>query len=127
MIGAGLIVAAAAAGWPLAIKIIGVALLIFAVSLAILALLFVLRLRMVVVTGPEELTVLRGRQTRAVAWSMIDTVKLNGQRLTVVTRPEAAPSLEVINPRTASDPTFLALISTVQRRLDADRGYRPIT
>jgi hypothetical protein len=33
----------------------------------------------------------------------------------------------VVNPRATTDATFSALISQIQQRLDADRGYRPIT
>jgi hypothetical protein len=30
----------------------------------------------------------------------------------------------VVNPRTPTDPTFTTLLSAIQHRLDADRGYR---
>ena len=49
--------------------ILGIALLIFGVSLAVTALLLALRMRTVVVAGSDDLAVLRGRQSRSVPWS----------------------------------------------------------
>ena len=37
---------------------------------------------------------------------------------------KAGAEVAVLNPRTPSDPTFLALLAAISRRLDADRGYR---
>ena len=126
VVGAGLIVLAAAQDWSLVIMILGIAVLIFAVSLAVTAALLVRRLRTVVVAGSDQLAVLRGRQSRSVAWSVIDKVSLRGPRLTVITKTGGGANLMVINPRTPEDPTFLALIAAVQRRLDDDRGYQPL-
>jgi phosphate/sulfate permease len=126
VVGAGLIVLAAAQDWSLVIVIIGIAVLIFAVSLAVTAALLVRRLRTVIVAGSDELTVLRGRQSRSVAWSVIDKVNLRGPRLTVITRNGGGANVVVTNPRTPDDPTFLALIAAVRRRLDVDRGYQPL-
>ena len=125
VVGAGLIVLAASQKWPLATVVLGIVLLTLAVSLALTALLLVSRMRMVVVARADALAVLRGRQSRSVPWSMIDNVSLQGPRLTVVTKSGGGADLVVINPRTQPNPTFLALIAAVRRRLDVDRGYRP--
>ena len=82
-------------------------------------------MRTVVVAGSDDLAVLRGRQSRSVAWSEIDKVSLRGPRLTVITKTGGGANLVVINPRTPADPTFAALIAAVRRRLDVDRGYQP--
>ena len=37
---------------------------------------------------------------------------------------KAGADVVVINPRTPTDPTFIALLAAISRRLDADRGYR---
>ena len=125
IVGAGLIVLATANAWSLAVVIVGIALLIFGVSLAVTALLLVQRMRTVVVVGSDDLAVLRGRQSGSVSWSKIDKVSLRGPRLTVITKTGGGANLAVVNPRTPADPTFAALIAAVRRRLDVDRGYPP--
>ena len=125
VVGAGLIVLAAANDWSVAVVIVGIALLIFGVSLAVTALLLVMRMRTVVTVGSDELAAIRGRESRSVPWPMIDKVSLRGPRLSVITKPGAGANLVVVNPRTPADPTFAALIAAVRRRLDIDRGFRP--
>ena len=50
-----------------------------------------------------------------------------GSRLLLITKPGGGEDATVVNPRTASDATFNALIAEIQRRLDADRGYRRVS
>jgi hypothetical protein len=44
--------------------------------------------------------------------------------LSMISKNDDGPDLVVINPRTSTDRTFLALVAAVQKQLDADRGYR---
>jgi hypothetical protein len=72
---------------------------------------------------PDSIAIIKGRHHRVVSWSMIDTVRRQGPRLLLITKPERGPDASVLNPGPATDPTFDALIAEIQRRLDADRGY----
>jgi hypothetical protein len=58
---------------------------------------------------------------------MIDRVKTQGLQLVLISPPESKPDATVINPRGKNDPTFSALITEIQQRLNADRGYRQIS
>ena len=69
-------------------------------------------------------TVHRGGRSHSLAWSAIDQVDLEGPRLSMISNDADRPDLVLINPRTPTDQTFLALVAAVQKRLDADRGYR---
>jgi hypothetical protein len=60
-----------------------------------------------------------------VSWSKIDKVSLRGPRLTVITKTGGGANLVVVNPRSPANPTFVALIAVVRRRLDVDRGFPP--
>jgi hypothetical protein len=68
--------------------------------------------------------VTRGGRDQRLAWSAIDHVDLDGPRLSMISKGDDHPDLIVINPRTPADPTFLALVAALQKRLDADRGYQ---
>jgi hypothetical protein len=74
----------------------------------------------------ESITIIKGRRCRVVPWSTIDVVKRQGPRLLLITKPGDSEDVTVVNPPAATDATFDALIAEIQRRLDADRGYRPI-
>jgi hypothetical protein len=104
----------------------GVGLLIFAVVLALAALVLTARLRTTLVLDPESITIIKGRRRRIVSWSMIDTVKRQGPRLLLITKAEDGTDASVLNPGPATEATFDALIAEIKRRLDADRGYRRI-
>jgi hypothetical protein len=62
-----------------------------------------------------------------VPWSMIDIVRRKGPRLLLITKPGSGADLTVVNPRAGNDVVFSALIAEIQKRLDADRGYRHVT
>jgi hypothetical protein len=111
---------------PQAVAIVGIGLMVVAVVLAVVALLLSARLRSTLILDSQSITITRGRHRRVVPWSMIQTVKMQEPRLLLITAPEAGPDAEIINPRRSTDATFAALIAEIQRRLDADRGYRRI-
>lgn len=106
--------------------VLGVAVLLFAISLTTVALLLTRRLRTTVILAPETLTVTSGRETREQRWGDIDHVDLKGPRLTFTVKGEA-PDLVVVNPRTPADTTFMTMLVEIQQRLDADRGYQTTT
>ena len=124
--GAVLWVVSAVADLPLALAVLGAAMLIFAVSLALVAVLLARRLRTTVKIEPEQLTVTDGPDHRTVAWGDIYEVTLKGRRLTLGARSDSTLDLVIRNPRPMNDPRFRALVVSVQRHLDADRGYRPL-
>jgi hypothetical protein len=127
VIAAAMIVFGSALDLPQTVAIAGIGIMIFAIALAVVALVLTLRLRMTLILDPESITISRGRHRRTVPWSVIDSVKLRGSRLLLITAPEAGPDAVVINPRGSTDATFRALIAEIQSRLNADRGYRQIS
>ena len=128
VIAAVLIVLASALDLPEAVVIAGTALMIFAIGLAVVAIILTTRLRTTLILDAESITITRGRQRRVLPWSMIDRVKLQGSRLLLIIQPDSdAPDAVVINPRSSTDATFAALLTEIQQRLNADRGYRQIS
>jgi membrane protein YdbS with pleckstrin-like domain len=127
VIAAAMIVFGTAQELPQAVAVVGIGLMVFAVVLAVVALLLTARLRTILILDPQSISITRVRQRRVVPWSMIQTVKMQGPRLLLITAPEAKPDAEIVNPRRSSDITFAALLAEIQRRLKADRGYRRIS
>jgi hypothetical protein len=123
VIAAAMIVLSSTLDLPQVVTAAGVGLLILAVVLAVVALVLTARLRTTLVLDPETITIIKGRRRRVVPWSMIDIVRRHGPRLLLITQPEGGADVTVVNPGTATDATFDALIAEIQRRLDADRGY----
>src|SRR5688500_4526836 len=111
---------------PQVIMIAGVGLMIFAVILAVVALVLTVRLRTTLVLDPKSITIINGRRRQVVPWSMIDVVRQQGARLLLITKPEGGSDLTVLNPRAETDATSSALIAELQKRLNADRGYRKL-
>ena len=123
VIAAAMIVLGSTLDLPLAVTIAGVCLMIFACVLAVVALVLTARLRTTLALDPESITIIKGRRHRVMQWSAIDVVKRQGSRLLLITKPDGGEDATVVNPGTASDATFVALIAEIRRRLDADRGY----
>ena len=131
VIAAAMIVFGTALELPQAVAVVGIGLMVFAVVLAVVALLLTARLRTILILDPQSISITRGGHRRVVPWSMIQTVKMQGPRLLLITAPEAGPNAgpdaEIVNPRRSTDTTFAALLAEIQRRLNADRGYRRIS
>jgi len=123
---AAMIVLGSALDLPQVVTVAGVGLLIFAAVLAVVALVLTARLRTTLLLDPESITIIKGRRRRIVPWSMIDIVRRQGPRLLLITKPEGGADATVLNPGPGTEATFDALIAEIQRRLDADRGYRRI-
>jgi hypothetical protein len=123
VIAAAMIVLSSALDLPRVVMIAGVSLMIFATSLAVVALVLTARLRTTLLLDAESITIINGRRRRVVAWSTIKVVRRQGPRLLLITKPGDGEDATVINPGTATDATFGALIAEIQRRLDVDRGY----
>ena len=125
VIAAAMMVLGSALNLPRAVAIAGVGLMIFACALAVVALVLTARLRTTLALDPESITIIKGRRRRVVPWSTIEVVRRQGPRLLLITKPGDGEDATVVNPGT--DATFNALIAEIQRRLDADRGYRRIS
>ncbi len=102
--------------------VLGLVVLILAVGLALVALLLTRRLRTSVVLDPRAISV-RGRRTQSLDWSEVEHVTLRGSRLTLTAKTGPGSNLVVVNPRAASDATFVSLVAAIRSRLDDDRGY----
>jgi hypothetical protein len=127
LIAAAMIVLGSALDLPRAVAIAGIGVMIFAIVLAAVALILTARLRTTLILDPQSITIVRGRHRSTLLWSMIDSLKIQGPRLVLITEPEGAADAVVINPRGSTDATFAALIREIQSRLNADRGYRQIS
>jgi hypothetical protein len=123
-----MIVLGSALDLPEAVVIAGIALMIFAILLTVAAFILTARLRTTLILDAESITITRGREQRVLPWSMIDRVKLQAPRLLLIIQPESGgPDAVVTNPRGSADATFAALMTEIQQRLNADRGYRQIS
>ena len=111
---------------PQAVTVVGISLMIFAIMLAAAALVLTRRLRTTLILDPESITIINGRRRRVVPWSTIASVRQQGSRLLLITKPDGGANATVVNPRTATDATFEALLGEIRQRLDADRGYRRV-
>src|SRR5215207_2950741 len=127
LIAAAMIVLGSALDLPQAVIIAGVTLMIFAVALAVVAAALTVRLRTTLILDPKSITIINGRRRRVVGWSSIEIVRRQGPRLLLITKPGSGPDLTVVNPRAGNDVMFSALITEIQKRLNADRGYRQVT
>jgi hypothetical protein len=127
VLAAVMIVLGSALDLPQAVAIAGIGLMVLAIALVIAALILTARLRTTAILDSTSITIIQRGDRRTVPWSMIDSVKMQGSRLLLITEPEGGPNLALVNPRGTTDATFAALIADIQRRLNADRGYRPIS
>jgi hypothetical protein len=127
VVSAVVIVVGTALQLPQVVVIIGIGLITFAVALAVVALAFTVRLRTTLILSPQSITIVKGRRHRVIPWSMIDRVKMQGARLRLITKREDGPDATVHNPRPTTDAAFSALITEIQKRLDADRGYQRLS
>jgi hypothetical protein len=109
---------------PQAVAVAGMAIMIFAVVLAAVALVLTVRLRTTLILDSQSITIIKGRRRRVLEWSTIDSVTMRGPRLVLITKPEGRGDATIVNPGGAAEPTFAALASEISRRLDADRGYQ---
>jgi hypothetical protein len=126
LIAAAMIVLGSALDLPRVVIIAGATLMILAVALAVVAVVLTARLRTTLILDPESITIINGRHRRVVGWSTIDIVRRHGPRLLLITKPGSGADLTVVNPRAGNDVMFSALIAEIQKRLDADRGYRQV-
>jgi hypothetical protein len=122
LIAAAMIVLGSALDLPRVVIIAGAILMIFAV----VAVALTVRLRTTLILDPKSITIINGRRRRVVGWSTIDIVRRQGPRLLLITKPGFGADLTVVNPRAETDVMFSALIAEIQKRLDADRGYRQV-
>jgi hypothetical protein len=127
LIAVTMIVLRSALDLPAAVTIAAIGVMIFAIVLALVALVLTVRLRTTLILDSRSITIIRRRHRRVVPWSRIDRVKIQGARLLLITEPEGGPDAAVVNPRGSNDATFAALVAEIQRHLNADRGYRPIS
>lgn len=125
VVGVGLLVLTSAYGWPVGVLVLAVVLAVLGVALALVALVLTRRTRSVVLSTPDTITVEHAGDRLELPWSEVGEVRVVGHRL-VLSRKEGQGSVSVLNPRMRANPTFLALMSEVQQRLDADRGYSPL-
>ena len=77
--------------------------MVFAIALAVVALVLTARLRTTLILDSKSITIIKGRHRRVLDWSMIDSVRLQGPRLKLITKPQGGADATVLNPRSAAD------------------------
>ncbi|HEY0239415.1 MAG TPA: hypothetical protein VGC37_12275 [Friedmanniella sp.] len=122
VVGVVLLVLTSALGWAVGVLVLGIVLAVLGVALGLTALVLTRRIRSIVLSTPDAITVEHGGDRHALRWSEIGEVRVVGHRL-VLSPKEGQGNVSVLNPRMRANPTFLALMAEVQQRLDADRGY----
>lgn len=122
VVGALLLVLSEVFGWPVGLAVLGVLLLVLGVALGVAALVLTARVRSVVQTDDAQIAVRRAGRTSTASWSRVGEVSVVGHRLTLRDKQDGS-AVTVLNPRSRSNPAFLALLTEIQHRLDADRGY----
>lgn len=122
VVGVALLVLTSAYGWPVGVLVLAVVLAVLGVALALSALLLTRRIRSTVRTTADQISIEHAGTTRSMPWAEIGGVRVVGHRL-VLSAKEGEGQVSVLNPRRRANPTFLALMTEVQQRLDADRGY----
>lgn len=111
-------------GWHLALGVIGIALLVLALALAVAATLLTWMFQTTLLVQRDTLTVTSGRLRTVFNWRDIAEVEVKGARLVVSPVDGSKPTIAYVNPRQISRPGFQALGSLLAARLDASRGYR---
>jgi hypothetical protein len=124
VVAAAVIVLASALQLSRALAIAGIVIMVFAFALAVVALVLTVRQRTTLILDSQSITIIKGRHRRVLDWSMIDSVRLQGPRLKLITKPQGGVDATVLNPRGATDVRFTELVADIGRRLDADRGYQ---
>lgn len=110
-------------GWPLAVGVIGIVLLVLGVLLAGAATILTWRFQTSVLVRRDTLTVTSGRRRTVFSWRDIKGIDVQGARLVVTPIDDGPPTIAYVDPRQVSRPSFQALGTLLAARLDASRGY----
>jgi len=105
------------------VLVLGLVALVLASTWAVVALMLTRRLRTSVILDSDSISVTQGGSTHSLAWSDVDQVGLRGRHLVLSAKSGPDEDAAVLNPRTRTDPVFMAVVTAVRDRLDADRGY----
>ncbi len=73
----------------------------------------------------DQIMITAGGRTATARWREITAVT-SDRRAIFLSRGEDRPALKIDSPRGHADPQFAALAAELARRLDQDRGYRPL-
>ncbi|HEX3205102.1 MAG TPA: hypothetical protein VHQ68_02565, partial [Propionibacteriaceae bacterium] len=87
VIAAAMVVLGGALDLSQVVTIAGVGLMIFAGTLAVVALVLTARLRTTLALDSQSITIIKGRRRRIVPWSTIELVRRQGPRLLLITKP----------------------------------------
>ncbi len=119
IVGAALIVAGSVAALD-PVRIVGVAVLVLGVGLAVVALILVLRLSTTVIMDGAGIEVRRIGRRQRIPWAEVTSVKATRHHFIVVA---STGGTEFVNPRDDADRSVVAFMTAVRDRLDANRGY----
>ncbi len=125
-LGAGLTVAASAQGWGTGVVAFGLALLVAGLVLLVAAVVAARRMRVRVELTETGYQVSGPGGEREGTWAEVTRITLaaDGHRLTLHHSPEHRTLL--VTPAGRHDPELERLGQAMARRLDVDRGYRPL-
>lgn len=110
-------------GWPLPLGVIGIVLLVLAVSLAVVATVLTWRFQTTLVVERDTLTLHTGRRRTVLRWQDVAGIEVQGPRLVITPTDGGRPVVAYVDPRQVGQPSFQALATLLAARLDASRGY----
>ena len=110
-------------GWPVAIGIVGIALLALGVLLALVATILTWRFQTTLLVQRDTLTLTSGRRRTVFHWRDIKGIDVRGARLVVSPIDGSKPTIAYVDPRQVGQPSFQAMGTLLAERLDASRGY----
>lgn len=111
-------------GWPVAVGVVGLVLLVLALALAVVGTVLTQRFRTTLVVERDTLTVVAGRRRTVFGWRDVASIDVKGARLVVTPRGGGRPTVAYVDPRQVDQPSFRALATLLAARLDASRGYQ---
>ena len=111
-------------GWHLVLGVVGIAVLLLALLLALAATVLTWMFQTTLLIQRDTLTVTSGRRRTVFNWRDIAEINVKGARLVVSPVDGSKPMVAYVNPRQIGQPGFQALGSLLAARLDASRGYR---
>jgi hypothetical protein len=122
-IGGAVLIVGWQSGWPLALGVIGIVVLVLAVGLALAATVLTWRFQTTLLVQRDTLTLTSGRRRTVFSWRDISAIDVRGARLVVTPIDGGRPTVAYVNPRQVGQPSFRALGRLLAERLDASRGY----
>lgn len=111
-------------GWPVALGVVGIVLLVLALLLAAAATVLTWRFQTTVTVQRDTVTLTSGRRRTVFHWRDIKAIEVKGAKLVITPIDGSRPTVAYVNPQQVGQQSFQRLGTLLAERLDASRGYR---